>query len=133
MDLVGRWRGGDDRVRRGDIIEWRTAKISTKNPQTGRVTSWATLGDPDHTAIIVQDAVPSVSVSHGQFVSPKDLGTIVVVEQGVGNPPERREYNLAGMEEGEVWIYRPISIQTYLGITEVGAKAPEDHPGLQYM
>jgi hypothetical protein len=24
---VGRWRGGDDRLRAGDIVEWRTVRI----------------------------------------------------------------------------------------------------------
>lgn len=47
----GRWRGGDGCVRRGDIVEWRTVRIESGH-------GWATLGDPDHTAVIVRDCTP---------------------------------------------------------------------------
>lgn len=55
----GRWRGGDrlrangGGVRRGDIVEWRTVKIGMKGGVPG---SYATLGAPDHTAIIIEDS-----------------------------------------------------------------------------
>lgn len=55
----GRWRGGDrirahgGGIRRGDIVEWRTVKIRIKESAPG---SWATLGAPDHTAVVVADS-----------------------------------------------------------------------------
>ncbi|TFK67975.1 hypothetical protein BDN72DRAFT_960581 [Pluteus cervinus] len=128
-EMVGRWRGGDDRVRRGDIVEWRTVKISTKGPG-GRVMGWAVLGDPDHTAVVVQDTIPTVNVQDGGSITPKQLGSIVVVEQSVGSPPAKKEYVLDGMEEGEMWIYRPVSMEMYLGINEVVAKAPQGNTRL---
>ncbi|KAF8904699.1 hypothetical protein CPB84DRAFT_1845235 [Gymnopilus junonius] len=128
-EMVGRWRGGDDRVRRGDIIEWRRVRISMrKGPYAG---GHATLGDPDHTAVIVSDIVPSSPPKDGASLSPSDLGVIVVVEQSAGKLPSRQEYDLSGFEEGEVWIYRPIGMQAYLGISDLTAEPPEDLHGLQ--
>ncbi|OBZ74899.1 Altered inheritance of mitochondria protein 3 [Grifola frondosa] len=115
---VGRWRGGDDRVRRGDMVEWRSVRISMRGG------AWATLGNPDHTAVIVTDAVPSVPVADGQSVKPAELGTLEVVEQSVGKPPARASYDLDGLEEGEMWIYRPVGMVAYVGsLLEV--KCPE--------
>ncbi|KAF6749551.1 hypothetical protein DFP72DRAFT_1173436 [Ephemerocybe angulata] len=48
---VGRWRGGDDRIRRGDIVEWRKTRIGERG-------GFSMLGDPDHTAVIVSDSGP---------------------------------------------------------------------------
>ena len=128
-DVVGQWHGGDDRVRRGDIIQWRRARVSMKK---GRYAGgYSTLGDPDHTAVIVSDAIPSLSPRDGASLNPSDLGEIVVVEQSVGNPPSRQEYDLSGFEEGEVWIYRPIGMQVYLGISDITAEPPEGLQGLQ--
>ncbi|KAL6298409.1 hypothetical protein BKA93DRAFT_811399 [Sparassis latifolia] len=115
---VGRWRGGDDRVRRGDIVEWRSARLAM-----GRGGS-AILGNPDHTAVIVSDAVPTCAVGDGMSVTPSGLGTLEVVEQSVGNPPARALYNLGGLEEGEIWIYRPVGMLEYVG-TLLEAKCPE--------
>jgi len=119
----GRWRGGDDRVRRGDIVEWRSVKISmSKGAQT-----WTQrLGDPDHTAVIVKDSVPSVSVADSQSVRPGDLGILEVVEQSVstGKTPHRSTYTLSGLEEGEMWIYRPVSMMAYVGCM-LEVKVPE--------
>lgn len=56
----GRWRGGDrvrahgGGIRRGDIIEWRTAKCSEVGAPKG---SYVTLGAPDHTGIVVDNAI----------------------------------------------------------------------------
>ncbi|PCH42987.1 hypothetical protein WOLCODRAFT_138148 [Wolfiporia cocos MD-104 SS10] len=110
----GRWRGGDDRVRRGDIVEWRRVSLSMSSGQYA-YTQW--LGDPDHTAVIVSDAVPRVAVTDGQSVLPADLGTLEVVEQsvGTGKTPHRSTYVLSGLEEGEMWIYRPVSMEAYVG------------------
>ncbi|KAI0334160.1 hypothetical protein GY45DRAFT_1318600 [Cubamyces sp. BRFM 1775] len=115
---VGRWRGGDDQVRRGDIVEWRLAKVS-QGPYAS-----STLGNPDHTAVIVSDAIPRSAVADGMAVAPRELGTLVVVEQGVTSPPKRMSYDLAQFEEGEVWIYRPVSMEAYVGTFPV-AQCPE--------
>lgn len=55
----GRWRGGDRMrsnwggIRRGDIVEWRTAKCRELNGAPG---SYVTLGAPEHTAVIIDNA-----------------------------------------------------------------------------
>ncbi|KZV65889.1 hypothetical protein PENSPDRAFT_744907 [Peniophora sp. CONT] len=104
----GRWRGGDGCVRRGDIVEWRTVRIESGY-------GWAVLGDPDHTAIIVQDCTPAVPVTDGSALAPADLGSLTVVEQSVGSPPKLETYTLSGMTQGEIWIYRPICMREYVG------------------
>lgn len=119
----GRWRGGDDRVRRGDIVEWRSVAVSMKmdwGVGTGK------LGNPDHTAVIVNDMVPSVQVVDGQSVTPGELGILDVVEQSVSTniKPKRSTYLLSGLEAGEMWIYRPVSMMAYVGCM-VEAKVPE--------
>ncbi|TFY63901.1 hypothetical protein EVJ58_g2963 [Rhodofomes roseus] len=120
---VGRWRGGDDRVRRGDIVEWRKVRFVVSN---GRTTYTQWMGNPDHTAVIVSDAVPSVQVADGQFMKPADLGTLEVVEQSVSTDirPKRNQCVMSGFEEGEIWIYRPVSMQAYIGCT-LQAECPE--------
>ncbi|TFK92889.1 hypothetical protein K466DRAFT_643099 [Polyporus arcularius HHB13444] len=115
---MGRWRGGDDRVRRGDIVEWRSARVGT-----GPL-SWAMLGNPDHTAVIVSDMVPKTSVADGMAVRPAEMGTLEVIEQSLGKPPKRARYDLSQFQEGEVWIYRPVGLEAYVG-TLLGAKCPE--------
>jgi len=121
--MVGRWRGGDDRVRRGDIVEWRKVKINTVGASPY---SWATLGDPDHTAVIVRDSQPSRQPADGKPLSPAELGSLEVVEQSVSAPPQRKDYDLSAFEEGEMWIYRPISMHAYLGTLPV----PQCPPGV---
>jgi len=64
-------------------------------------------------------------------LSPSDLGVIVVIEQSQGQLPERREYDLSRLEEGEIWIYRPIGMKDYLGVSDVTAVPPERFEGLQ--
>ncbi|KAI0742637.1 hypothetical protein C8Q80DRAFT_918156 [Daedaleopsis nitida] len=105
----GRWRGGDDRVRRGDIVEWREARVGM-GPH-----AWGILGNPDHTAVIVCDMVPKTGVGDGMAVLPAQMGTLEVVEQSLGKPPARARYDLAQFEEGEVWIYRPVGMEEYVG------------------
>lgn len=128
--MIGRWRGGDDRIRRGDIAEWRRVKIGIKGAPPG---SFYTLGDPDHTAVIVSDSIPSSATTpkDGGNLRPSDLGVIAVVEQSLGQPPERREYDLSHFKEGEMWIYRPISMKAYLGVSDITAAAPDSLRGLQ--
>ncbi|KAI0920373.1 hypothetical protein AcW1_002133 [Taiwanofungus camphoratus] len=107
----GRWRGGDDRVRRGDIVEWRSVKLGLAGGAT------AHLGDPDHTAVIVSDAIPSVQVADGQSIKPAELGTLEVMHQsvGTGKAPHRTTHELSRLEEGEMWIYRPVGMLAYVG------------------
>jgi len=108
---AGRWRGGDDRFRAGDIVEWRSVRIGM---QFG---AFAILGDPDHTAVLVEDTVPRCAVVDGQSVLPADVGVVTVVEQTAGRAPKREPYDLAKLQQGEVWVYRPVGMVEYLGST----------------
>lgn len=109
---VGRWRGGDDRLRAGDIVEWRSVRIGM-----GQYGAYSLLGDPDHTAVLVQDTVPRCAVADGQSVKPADVGVLTVVEQTAGRAPKRDSYDLANLQQGEVWVYRPVGMIMYLGST----------------
>ncbi|KAH9054132.1 hypothetical protein EDB87DRAFT_1796205, partial [Lactarius vividus] len=109
---VGRWRGGDDRLRAGDVVEWRSVRIGAA--QFGSI---AILGDPDHTAVLVEDTVPRCAVADGDGVRPADVGVLTVVEQTAGRAPRRGSYDLAKLQEGEVWVYRPVGMVEYLGST----------------
>jgi len=108
---AGRWRGGDDRFRAGDIVEWRSVRIGM---QYG---AFAILGDPDHTAVLVEDTVPRCDVADGQSVLPADVGVLTVVEQTAGRAPKRESYDLGKLQQGEVWVYRPVGMVEYLGST----------------
>ena len=119
----GRWRGGDDRVRRGDIVEWRNARVGM-GPY-----GHATLGNPDHTAVIISETVPRVAVADGQAVKPSELGVLQVVEQSIGSPPKSENYDLGQMQEGEIWIYRPIAMEVYVGAT-LEAQCPKGVPAI---
>jgi hypothetical protein len=125
--MVGRWRGGDDRVRRGDIVEWRSVRIGIYGAPPG---SYSILGDPDHTAIVVRETVPKGVVGDGRPLSPEALGSLEVVEQSVGQLPDRRVYDLRGFEEGEMWVYRPVGFETYLGFEGLTAKCPDGLAGV---
>ena len=109
---AGRWRGGDDRFRAGDIVEWRSVRIGKES-----YGAFALLGDPDHTAVLVEDTVPRCVVVDGRDVRPADVGVLTVVEQTAGRAPKRESYDLAKLQQGEVWVYRPIGMVTYLGST----------------
>ena len=109
---VGLWRGGDDRLRAGDVVEWRTVRIGA-----ARFGSFAVLGDPDHTAVLVEDTVPRCTVADGESVRPADVGVLTVVEQSAGRAPKRDSYDLAKLQEGEFWVYRPVGMVEYLGST----------------
>lgn len=122
----GRWRGGDNRIRRGDIIEWRKVRIALPN-------GFSILGNPDHTAIIVADVELKSSPKDGETLSPMEVGVITVIEQSQGKLPDKREYDLRCLEEGEVWIYRPISMEVYLGLRELSAVVPEGHERLKIL
>ncbi|EJD04766.1 uncharacterized protein FOMMEDRAFT_153856 [Fomitiporia mediterranea MF3/22] len=124
---VGRWRGGDDRIRRGDIVEWRSVRrIGIVGGPPG---AYGMLGDPEHTAVISRDATPSPSAHlyDGASIEPRVFRELEVVEQSRNfNPPEpvKKCYDLERFEEGEVWIYRPISLEVYLGFGELECEAP---------
>lgn len=107
---AGRWRGGDNLIRRGDIVQWKSVTISE-----GRATF--SLGFPDHTAIIVRDQQPLRTPRDAQPMRPAELGQLEVVEQSVQSPPSRKVYQLAGMAAGELWIYRPVGMEAYLKVT----------------
>jgi hypothetical protein len=109
---VGIWRGEDDRLRAGDIVEWRSVRIGMV--QYG---SFSILGDPDHTAVLVQDTIPRCAVADGQSMKPADVGVLTVVEQTAGHAPKLDSYDLAKLQQGEVWVYRPVGMIMYLGST----------------
>lgn len=124
---VGRWRGEDDRVRRGDIVEWRSVKINVVGAPPG---SYSLLGDPEHTAIITRDSVVRCGndrkVRDGMSVKPNALESLEVVEQSRNSPPEPKQvtYDMEAFEQGEVWIYRPISMKVYLGYDDLECEVP---------
>jgi hypothetical protein len=107
---VGQWRGGDDRLRKGDVVEWRSVRIGAA--QYG---AYAILGEPDHTAVLVEDTVPRCAVADGESVRPADVGVLTVVEQSAGRVPQRESYDLAKLQQGEFWVYRPVGMVEYLG------------------
>ena len=100
-------------------MEWRSVRVSMGKWK------WSILGNPDHTAVIVKDTVPRLPVHDGMSITPAEVGTLEVIEQSVGQLPKQEKYDMAGMTEGEVWIYRPVGMEAYLGIAELQAKCPE--------
>ncbi|KAI0298458.1 hypothetical protein B0F90DRAFT_1938144 [Multifurca ochricompacta] len=123
---LGKWRGGDDRFRAGDIIEWRSVRIGLAQPQSqsygggGGGGAFALLGDPDHTSVLVEDIVVPPSrygFTDGESVRLADIGLLTVVEQTAGRAPQRTSYDLARLQEGEIWVYRPLGMVEYLGST----------------
>ena len=122
---VGQWLAADDRVRRGDIIEWKTVKIATVGARYG---AYSTLGDPDHTAVIAKDAVPTRRVVEGESLLPSELDEIEVVEQSrnsVPTEPKRTTYDMSAFERGEVWIYRPVPYEVFMGFPELTIRPPK--------
>ncbi|KAH9007755.1 hypothetical protein EDB84DRAFT_1600412 [Lactarius hengduanensis] len=94
----------DDRLRAGDVVEWRSVRIGAA--QFG---AFAVMGDLDHTAVLVEGTVPRFAVADGDGVRPADVGVLMVVEQTVGRASR--------LQDGEVWIYRPVGVVEYLGST----------------
>lgn len=130
---VGRWRGADDRVRRGDVVEWRSVRIGFAPGSGPGAGAYALLGDPEHTAVITADSgplsLPNSTANDDEPdvpLAPHLLGTISVVEQSKGVPVKRATYDLAQIFEGEVWIYRPVGMEMYLGFGELGVEPPEN-------
>ncbi|GAA94062.1 uncharacterized protein L969DRAFT_92992 [Mixia osmundae IAM 14324] len=112
---LGQWRGGDNALRRGDVVQWLTAIITHSSSAS---MSTARLGDPDHTAILVADSPPREPVEHGSMMSTASLGSITVIEQSRGHLPSRATYDLANLSQGEIWLYRPIMV-SYVGLPGV--------------
>ncbi|KAI0799581.1 hypothetical protein BC629DRAFT_1591766 [Irpex lacteus] len=72
----------------------------------------------------VSETTPRVAVADGQAVKPSEVGRLVVVEQSVGSPPKQQSYDLSQLQEGEVWVYRPIGMELYIGAA-LTAQCPE--------
>lgn len=129
---MGVWRGGDDAVRRGDIVQWLSVKIKL----VGQPNVTMTLGLPDHTAIVVADSPISSLVADantdedGQALHPSAIGGLQVVEQSARELPTQRTYDMGQFLSGKVWIYRPVPMEAYLEIPEVAASWPPPVPNL---
>lgn len=100
-------------------MEWRKVRLTSAG---GR--SWSDLGNPDHTAIIINtylssDTQANVQPKDGDSLAPWEVGILEVIEQSQGKVPKKAEYDLAGMESGEIWIYRPLSMKDYVGIDQL--------------
>lgn len=106
------WHAQDGYVRAGDIVEWRSVRIREKGMARG---SYVTLGDPEHTAVVVSADVPPQPFGRDAHTPLKSIGHVEVVEQTQGAVPSRRFYDLSTMECGEVWIYRPASLRKVVG------------------
>lgn len=83
-----------DRIRPGDIIQFRSVKIVEEMRGGGR--RWEVLGAPDHTAIII--AVPGP-------------GEYTLAHQNTGGKRSviTSSVNLNRMTSGTYWIYRPLA------------------------
>ena len=84
-----------DKIKAGDIIQFRTVKITEHLP--GGATQWETLGAPDHTAVIY-----------------KVLGNkhYTLAHQNIGGKRSvmKSNINLAHVTSGQYWIYRPVAL-----------------------
>jgi hypothetical protein len=136
----GKWRGGDAYVRPGDIVEWRSVRITEVGAPYG---SYSTLGDPEvrlsfawnrdrlfltttlrqHTAIITAAGEPTSLPEADEPYPISALTSLTVVEQSKGHNPTERTYDLTAMTAGEIWIYRPVSLVELTG-TEISASWP---------
>jgi hypothetical protein len=100
-------------------VEWRKVRLGKADGS-----GWSDLGNPDHTAVIVNtylssDPQAKQTPKDGDSMAPWEVGVLEVIEQSKGKKPARAEYDLANMESGEVWIYRPVGLQDYLGIDKL--------------
>jgi hypothetical protein len=112
----GVWRGGDTRLRRGDVIELKNMRMMYGN-------GYKFL--PMQDAIVTQDSEPvgSPLVADGRQVQ---LGEVQVVEQRVGDIARRTTYDFKSMDVEEVSVYRVVGQREYLGTTtEELAHMPE--------
>lgn len=103
---VGVWRGGENAIRRGDVVQWLTTKIKL----VGQPNVTMTLGEPDHTAIVVSDAaVTGVDGPPGEDglreLDSSCIGPLEVVEQSVKELPTRRTYDMSQFTAGQVSLF----------------------------
>lgn len=84
-----------DEIKAGDIIQFRTLKITEHLP--GGVTQWETLGAPDHTAVIYK-----VLGKKRYTLAHQNVGGKRTVMMG--------NINLANVTDGRYWIYRPVAL-----------------------
>ena len=143
----GTWRGGETAIRRGDVVQWLSAKIKP----VGQPHVTMTLGEPDHTAIVVSD-VAVAGLENGyesdnalQALNAAFIGPLEVVEQSVREVPTRRTYDMSQFLSGQVsnksrgtckkqthsvqvWIYRPVAMEAYIGISQVAPSWPPPLP-----
>jgi hypothetical protein len=75
----------------------------------------AILRQPDRTAVLLEDIIPRCAVGDGQSVKLADVGILTVVEHTAGRAPKRESYDLAMLQQREVWVYRPVGLVEYLG------------------
>lgn len=100
----GTWRGGENAVRRGDVIQWLTAKIKL----VGQPNVTMTLGEPDHTAVVISDtAVSGLDDGDGgpdglRQLDASCIGPLEVIEQSVKELPTRRTYDMSQFTSGQV-------------------------------
>ena len=78
--------------------------------------AFAVLGNPDHTAVLVEETVSCRLVADEESVRPDDVHVLTVVEQSAGRAPRGESYDLAKLQEGEVcippgWGRSSISVQ----------------------
>jgi hypothetical protein len=84
-----------DEIKAGDIIQFRTLKITEHLPD-GR-TRWETLGDPDHTAVVYK-------------VLGKKRYTLAHQNIGGKRSVMKSDINLGKVTGGRYWIYRPVAL-----------------------
>ena len=100
----GTWRGGENAIRRGDIVQWLSAKVKP----VGQPHVTMTLGEPDHTAIVVTDTAVAGLENGGesedglQALDAACIGSLEVVEQSVREIPTRRTYDMSQFLSGQV-------------------------------
>ncbi|PWN42842.1 hypothetical protein IE81DRAFT_322980 [Ceraceosorus guamensis] len=114
-DAGGRWRGGDYALRRGDILQWKSARCSHVHSPAG---SYVDLGAPDHTAVLLSDAsapewyhaLASAADPHdAPPMAPQHLGHLTVMEQSARSVCSRTTYDLSTLSRGNLHVFRPVS------------------------
>lgn len=84
-----------DEIKAGDIIQFRTLKITERLPNG--VTKWETLGAPDHTAVVYK-------------VLGKKQYTLAHQNVGGKRSVMQSNINLAHVTGGQYWLYRPVAL-----------------------
>lgn len=84
-----------DEIKAGDIIQFRSLKITEHLPGGG--TRWETLGSPDHTAVVYK-------------VLGKKRYTLAHQNVGGKRSVMKGSINLAQVTDGQYWIYRPVAL-----------------------